>query len=828
MQALGRDIRYAFRQLVKTPAFTVAALLTLALGIGVNAAMFSVIDQVLLRPVPYPNPDRLVQLGFKTRYGQGFGESSLPDVLDWRARSHTFESIAYFSEQLPTLGGTKNPQLTVQVLSSANLLDVLGLHAAMGRTFVPEDEQAGHTNVLVLNWAIWKEFFQGDPDIIGRSVPVDGIQYTVIGVLPKGASFPEDNADTMFSPLRVDDKNYADRGSDFLEVIGRLRPGVTAVQAQAELERIHGELLKEYPEKESTGTLAVKSYQDVVTQNARPALFALGGAVLAVWLIACANVAGLMLTRANARRREIAIRGALGAGRGRLMQQSFTESLMLSLGGGLLGLGIAALALRLLSHYLADTVRNGADIHINAAVCGYLLLASCVSAAFFGVVPAWHAAHTPVQEGLRDGTAAAGTGRRQARLRDSLVMGEVALTLMLLIAGGLMMRTLWSLRHTQLGFVPQHLLTTSMFLPRYNGTFLLNSDKNQPDLVNTFYNPLLDKLRNTPGIESAAFTTKRALDKNFHGTMSIEMMGMPKPPKGQEQYASAGAISPDYYRTVGTPLLQGRYFDDSDRANTPTVVIVNQAFVQQILPEKNPIGMQIKMSDDSDPKDHTPPATIVGVVANSRQDTIGDAVGPELQFDVEQLAPGNLFYSIFAAFHMDLVVRTRLVPTTALNIIKQDIHALQPEMALDKSESMQKAIDDSLTNQTLAARLLGMFGFAALLIAVAGIYGLLSYSVSQRTREFGVRLALGAPQSNVHWIVLRHALVLMGIGISAGVVLALAASSVMRAFIYGFHGYDVVTVFAVAAILAACGIAASYLPARRAASVDPMTALRSE
>ena len=829
MQTVLRDVRYAIRQLLKTPAFTLAALITLALGIGVNAAMFSVIDQVLLRPVPYPNPDRLVQLGSETKSGSHFFESTLPDVQDWRARSHSYDAIAYYSEQLPTLGGTKNPQLTVQVVSSANIFKVLGMRAAMGRTFKPEDETAGHTKVLVLSWKIWKKYYKSDLSIIGRSVPVDGVQYTVIGVLPKGEFFPEDDTDgSMFTPLQVDDKNYDDRGSAFLSVIGRLRPGVTAQQAQVELEQIHKQLEKEYPDKESTSPVGVKYYQDVVTQNARPALFALGGAVLAVWLIACANVAGLMLTRANGRRRELAIRGALGAGRSRLMQQSLTESLVLSLGGGLLGLGIAALALKLLGHYLANTVRNGEDIHIDAAVCGYLLLASVVSAVFFGMVPAWHAAHAPVQDGLRDGTAAAGTGRSQARLRDGLVLGEIALTLVLLIAGGLMMRTLWSLRHAELGFVPEHLVTTSMFLPRFGGTFLLNTDKQQPDLVTTFYQPLLAKLQTTSGIEAAAFTTKRALDKNFHGVMSIQMVGMPKPPKGQEPDANAGAISPGYFHTMETPLLHGRFFNDNDRSNTPQVVIVNEAFAKQILPGKNPIGMQINMADATNSKDKTPPATIVGVVANMKQDTIGGAVQPDVEFDLDQLAPGNLLYSVLAAFHADLVVRTRMTPATTLNIIKTDIHDLQPDMALDNSKSMTQVIDDSLTNQTLAARLLGIFALAALLIAAAGMYGLLSYSVSQRTRELGVRVALGAQRGDVLWLVLRHALVLLGIGIGAGIALAIAASSVMHTFIYGFHGYDVFTVGAVAVILAVCGLAASYLPARRAAAVDPMTALRTE
>jgi predicted permease len=827
MQSISADVRYALRQLVKTPAFTLTALVTLALGIGVNAAMFSVVDQALLRRVPYRDPSRLVLMGPRAADGKSVGISGLPDIQDWQVRSHSYSEIAYYTLQLPTLGGRQNPQLVPQVIGSANLFDTLGLHPAVGRLFVPEDETPGHGRVLVLSWAVWKNFFHADRGVVGRAVPLNGVQYTVIGILPEGRSFPE-NADSMFSPLEINTKEYQDRGSSFLTAIGRLRAGVSPRQAQTELEQIHRQLVKEYPDKESADPVAVEPYQEAVTQDARPALLALSAAVIAVWLIACANVAGLMLTRANSRRREIAIRGALGAGRSRLMQQFLTESLILSLSGGVLGLGIATLSLKLLSHYLGNAVRHGADVHIDMAVCVYLLLASCASAVLFGMIPGWHASHIPAQEGLREGSAAAGTSRRQAFWRDSLVVGEIALTLSLLIAGGLMMRTLWELRHAKLGFVPQHLVTTSFFLPQTHGQFWVNSDDKQQDVVTMFYQPLLAKLLSTPGIEIAAISTKRALDTDFHGDMSIQMVGMPKAPKGQELRASASAASADYFRTLGIPLLRGRFFSTTDHPGSPQSVIVNEAFVRRILPGKEPLGMQIDLRDHDDPKDKTPPATIVGVVRDSHQDTVSDVVRPEVTFDVEQLAPGDVMYSILAAYHGDLTVRTRLAPAEALDTISKEIHSLEPEMALQNSESMQQVIDDSLGNQTLAARLLGVFGIAALAIAVAGIYGLLSYSVSQRTRELGVRLALGAQRGDVLWLVLKRAVGLLGSGIAIGIVVSWATGGVLRSFLYGLHAYDVVTVLTVALVLGVCGIAASYLPARRAAAVDPMVALRTE
>jgi predicted permease len=831
MQVLGRDVFYALRQLRKTPAFTLTALLTLALGIGVNAAMFSVIDQALLRRVPYPDSSRLMQLGPYPEKGNGFGSASLPDIRDWQQRSHTFSAIAYFTEQLPTLGGTSNPILSVQVTSSANLFNVLGLHAAMGRTFVPDDEKPGRGKILVLSWNLWKQIYHGDPNILGQAVPVNGIKYAVIGILPQGVDFPE-NTGGMFSPIERGNKDESERDSGVFNAIGRLRAGVTPAQAQTELQQIHQQLLKDYPDKEFSDPIRIIPYQDIVTRDSRPTILALGAAVLAVWLIACANVAGLMLTRTNSRRREIAIRGALGAPRARLIQQFLTESLLLSIGGGLLGLAIAEASIKMLSRYLGS-VRNGGDVHIDLTVCLYLLLASCVSALLFGILPAWSAARIPAQEGLREGSAAAGTSKQQVFWRDALVVGEIALTLALLIAGGLMIRTLWELRHTHLGFAPKNLITTTMFLPQTTGKlWWQNNDATQPNLITTFFNPLHDKLRSTPGIEMAAFSTKRSFDTSFHGTLSIHMKGQPKPPKGQEPTASLEAVSDDYFLTVGIPLLRGRSFNSGDRVGTQPVALINQAFANQILTGKNPIGMQIDMQDDDDKgkknaKDPSP--TIIGIVADSRQDKISDAIQPEAYLDMEQSAPGDDgMYAILIGFHMDLVVRTQLAPAEAINIITKDIHSFQPEMALQDTKSMQQVIDDSLSNQTLAARLLSIFGIAALVIAAAGIYGLLSYSVSQRTRELGLRLALGAQRKDVLWLVLRRACILLGIGIAIGACVAWAMGGVLRSFLYGLHAYDAVTVLCVAVLLGLCGLAASYLPAHRAASVDPMEALRSE
>jgi predicted permease len=827
MQAFLRDTRYALRQLLKTPAFTAAALVTLALGIGTNAAMFSVIDQVLLRPLPYGNASRLVRIGTQdVNMTEGYGSMSLPDLQDLAARSHSLQGIGFYTFQIPTLGSASTePKITPQIVGSTNIFDLIGVQPMLGRGFVPDDSKAGHNNVLVLGNSVWQESFHSDRNIVGRSVTINGDPYTVIGVMPPGVDFPGDTQHSIYSPLVMNDKSLADRGNSGLEAFGLRRAGVSATQASIELNDIHQQLLHEYPKDETKSPIKVMDYRVSLTESVRPALSALNFAVIAVWLIACANVAGLMLTRANGRRREIAILTALGAPRGRVMQQIFAESLLLALGGGALGLVLAAGALRALRHYLSSAVLYGTDIHINVSVCVYLLLASVISAVLFGLAPAWMSANVPAQIGLREGAIASGVSKRQAFWRDALVAGEITLTLALLIAAGLMMRTLLLLHQTEVGFQAQNVVSGNLYLPTHGVWWTVN-DKNAPSLITDFYQPLLERLEHTPGILSAGLTTIRPLQPNWNFSGHFRVKGEVYAEHDNEPEAQLRATTTGYYKTYDIRLLKGRLFEDTDTKETPIALIVNDAFVQRTFPNQDPLGKQLEVGDEKDgPRQW---GTIVGVTEGVRQRSVGQVSLPEVNINLLQLTPADGLYPVVSSFVMNVAVRTQLPASEAEGTIRRSVHALQPEIGIDDLEPMRQVIDDSMGNQTLAARLLGMFGLAALAIAVAGIYGLLSYSVSQRTREFGVRLALGAPQSNVHWIVLRHALLLLGIGIAAGITLAFAASSVMRAFIYGFRGYDVFTVFAVAAILGACGLLASYLPARRAAGVDPVVALRSE
>jgi len=827
MRSFFQDLQYGVRQLRNAPVFALTAIVTLALGIGVNAAMFSVVDQVLLRAMPFPRADEVVQMAAQTESGS-FAPTSLPDIRDWQARSHSFSKIAYFTEQVPTLGGTDNPKLVPQVLSSANLFEMLEARPMMGRTFVPADGEAGHTTVVVLSAKLWREFYNGDRQIIGRTVPVNGAPHTVIGVMPEGFAFPANTGDsTIWTPLPVRDKEMQDRGSAMLNVVARMRSGVHLDDARRELNSIHEQLRKEYPKDEGTNPIQVERYSDRMTGSVKSAILALDGAVFAVWLIACANAAGLLLARGNGRRREVAVRAALGAQRWRLVRQFLTESLLLALAAGASGLVLASLALRALKHYLSNALIYGDQIHIDQKVCLYLFIASCISAVVFGLVPALHVSRVSPQEGLRDGAAASGTGRQQTRLRDGLVVGEIALTLTLLVAASLMVRTLISLRHTHTGFVASEVTTGEIYLPNHAAGFFFAApaDDKQATTIQRVYEPLLNRVRSMPGVQSAGLTTVRPLQGSLDFNMTVELNHHPKFERSTHADAQARATTGDYFSTMGIRLLRGRLFTGTDSRDAQPVAIVNRMFVKRFLPNEDPIGQQVRLNDTGDRQW----STIVGVVDDSPQKTLTQAPLPEIHYNLEQLLPQDDLYPILANFYMNVAVRSPLPPDTVTRELKRAVHELEPDAAMYNVESMQQVIDDSLGNQILAVRLLGLFALAGLVIAVAGIYGLLAYTVSQRTRELGIRLALGAQREAIVWLVLRHALILLAIGLSIGAGLMAMSGRALTAWLgYKFSGYDLIAALAVVVLLAICGLAASYVPARRAAGIEPVVALRTE
>jgi predicted permease len=823
---LGNDLRYAWHQLRHSPAFACTALLTLALGIGATTTMFSVVDQVLLRPLPYAHPSQLVAISeapFDKDVPQDGGGISLPNAQDWQTRSHTLQSVAYYTFQMPIVSGIARPRSAPELLTSTNFFGLLGVQPALGRSFTAADGQPGADRVVVLGAQEWRTLFDADPKIVGHAITLNGAPHTVIGVMPDSFRF-QGGSEFLFSTLDTNTKELQDRSSGVLNVLGRLREGSTPDEATRELAGIKKQNLHTYPGKERDNRVLVENYAQSQTRRVRPGLLTLNWLVGAVWLLSTINVAGLLLTRTQGRRREIAVRAALGAGSSRLLRQFLVESLLLSLAGGALGLAITAAALRISRDYLAQTFQNGDIVHIDARVYTYVLLASCVSALLFGIVPALQAARLPIQEGLREGSAGAGTSRHQSRMRDVIVTAEVALSLLLLVAAAVMARTLYEMQRTPLGFEPHNVITAELMLPQKSYWFVSRGPSDAKNIVPTFVDPMLGRIRQLPGVTAAGVTTVRPLRTNWTFRDSIQFAGRPKPEPRRTQQANARAASSDYFRAMGIALKQGRLFNADDSPTTPLSAVVNEAFTREIDGARNPIGMQVEASEAGAHKY----ATIVGVVDDARQG-MSDAAKPELLLNLEQMSTADDMYPILVAFHLDLVVRAQTAPDALIPAITRIVHDLNPDVGVNHAEPMRTTIADTMGSQTLAARLLALFALAALVIAAAGLYGLLAYQVTQQMRDFGVRLALGAQRKDVLWLVLRRALVLLSLGAVLGIALSLGLSRVAVSMVAGVDLHHMVFVVeAVTILLALTCVAASYLPARRAANIDPIQALRHE
>jgi predicted permease len=824
MAGILQDLRYAFRQLRKNPGFTAVTVLTLALGIGVNAAMFAVIDGVLLRPLPFPKPNQVVQLSESSPVEKLTGISSLPDIRDWRAQNHSFQDVAYYTTAIRSVDIPGFSDFIPVIYGSANLLSTLQVEPLLGRNFLPNEDQPGHGEVVLINSVAWQKFFNKSLQAVGSPLKLGNKIYTVLGIMPADFEFPYvGDGPAVWSPL-VPAKEDEERDSRSLTAVGRLKPGVSIAAAQAELTGIQTNIAAAYPKLELDKQVKVTSYREVLTGNVRPALLALQFAVLAVWLIACANVASLLLSRTSGRRREIAIRSAIGADRTRLIRQFLTESLVLALTGAAFGMALAYGCVRLLRFYLDLYLPLSAHIEIDARVATVLVGFSIVSAVLFGLVPAVQAARAPAQDALREGTPAAGAGRRQKHFRDALVVSEIALSLLLLISAGLLLRSLMALRNLPLGFVPQNVITTAIFIPQSGGGMVGQSGKYAgKDVSRVFYTPLLERLAHLPGVDSAAITSVLPLSPNFQANGSFEIIGRPKEP-GNKMHAAVRAVSPSVYSTLGIGLRQGRLFSESDGPQTTGGAVVNEAFVRSYFPGQNPLGQRLKLGE----KGPHGTVTIIGVVEDTHQTAMSDTVQPEINLSYLQLTPDDELTPFILASFTSIAVRTHIAPTAVMPSLRTALREFDPDLVVMDIRTMQDLVDTSLGSQTLAMRLLWIFAGSALLISIAGIYGLLAYNVSQRTRDIGLRMALGATRGNVIQMVLRHAVVLLAMGVTIGIAAAISAGSLLRSFLYGVVPYDAVTISGVCLLLLACGLFASYIPARRASRIDPMKALRWE
>lgn len=807
---LAADLRYAARQLRHNPGFTVAAVVVLALGMGVSTAMFSVLNAALLRSLPYAQPNRLMTLAEPSSMSKLFWGASYPDVTDWRRANHSFSSIAFYRWNGGTLEGRDQSLEVGDYFASPNLFSTLGRLPFRVRSFTPQDV-ASHAAVAILNYALWQKWFHGQP-ALGKLLRLDGKDYQVVGILPQGLRFPYEMPADLWLPYIPPVPARRD-GSQVL-IIGRLRPAITPAAAQAELSAIQAHIARQYANLHLPARVEVESYAASLTGAERPPLLALALAVALVWLIACASVAGLMLTRLAARRRELAVRAALGAGRLRLARQLLSESMVVGILAALAGWALAAAALAALRPFLLPRLPYVTHIGLSAAALGALAVATLISVVLIGLVPALGAGRTPAAAGLHDRSL--GTSRAQTRLRHALVTGEIALALLLLAGAGLLLRTLDALNQVPLGFNTAHILTTRLSIPHARYA--------QQSIYLKLEAPLLQKIEALPGVAAAGISSVVPLGSNFiHIEGSFGIVGKPQllrsqQPEGDMRYTSAG-----YPRVFGIPVLRGRFFNPAlDTPTSQPVAVINQALAQKYFAGQNPIGQQLDIGKHKG-------ATIIGVLANAHMQGVGTPPEPVVHFAASQLAPQGSapFYSIGAQF-VQLAVRSYDPPTTLANSIRHILHRIAPEVAAGKflTETQLKA--QSLGDQTFAADLLASFAGAALLIALAGLYGLLAYTVAQRRREMGIRLALGASPAQIRSLVLRNAGWMIAAGIFIGLSLALALTKVMAAYLYGVAPRDPLTLAAAAALLALCALAAAWLPARRAAGIEPLTTLRSD
>jgi len=826
MQTLFQDLRYALRQMGKTPGLALLAILTLALGVGANAAIFTVIESVLLRPLPYPHSDRLVYIAPK-QDNPGFGSTSWLNYRDIRAQSKLLRDAAGYSYDTSVIESRDGSLSVVAPRVTTNMFSMLGAQALMGRTFSDAEGLAGGPLVVLLSEGLWRNSFNADAKIVGKTVKIGGQARTVVGVMPDSFRFPDEmGADLrkgIWLPLQPSPEMLKDRGYAFFLVIGELRAGVTTTQLQREVDAIAAHI----PRDKSQSKLAFQTglYQEGLTGPARPVLYGLLGALALVLLIACANVSNLLIARCLGRQQEFAVRSALGASRLRLMGQMLSEGMALSLLGCGAGAGLAQLAM-VAVHKLPDgTIPRGDSISIHWTIVLVLAVIAVVTTVLSSLLPALLVARANPQAALQ--TASRGIGSRtvSGRLSGGLVAGEVALSTLLLIGTGLLFHTLWNLEQATLGFETAH-LTTFTAMPAdaagFSAMAVSEDTANAPVSVATLtYEPVLERIRQLPGVAAATMATSPPLSGMGIGS-SFEIVGQAKDAAKPPQ-ANVTAVGGDYSRTFGTPVLRGRMVGDGDVLSTPFAVTINETLAKSYFPGSDVIGKQINLGGKD--TGMIKPYTIVGILGDQVDKSVGSAPQPLILVPEQQVPTTSLFYQALLKTVVTFVVKTRgNIP------VAQEMHSVfhqyAPGFALDSFKTMQETVEASTFSQRLGLYLVGSFAGLAVAMVFAGLYGVLSQLVSYRRREIGVRMALGATRLSVAQLVLRQGSVLVGAGMGVGLILAVATGRLIKSFLYQVQPLDLWTYVAVALALMIIGLTASLLPARRAASIEPMQALR--
>ncbi len=797
MESLLQDVRYGVRMLRKSPGFTLIGVLMLGLGIGANTAIFTVVNAVLLRPLPYPDADRVVNIN-ETWRQRGTGPASIPTFRDWQQQNHSFEQLAAWMPGSLNLQNVETPERISSVVSTWNLFSTLGVAPIQGRTFVSEDEEYGRPQVVVLGEALWRRRFNGDPKLVGTQITLDGESYTVIGIMPKFFHFPaQDDKTEAWVPLRFGPHTTQHRGGHAYWVVGRLKPGVELASARAEMKAIASRLEQQYPEQKGW-SVGIQRLQDRVVGSIREGLEVLLGAVGLVLLIACANIANLLLARAAARRREVAVRVALGAGRARLARQFLTESVLLALAGGAVGMLFATWGVSGLDAIVGTQIPRLHEVSFDPRVFLFLLAVSLLTGILFGLAPALQVFRRDTTDGLKQAGASTSL-HGQNYVRRALVVTEIALSLVLLIGAGLLLKTLARLRAVPTGLVSENVTTFHISLAQKEG----GVGETQ------FYRSLLEDLENTPGVRAAGIINLLPIQAAWTNS-TFEVEGHPSAP-GEEDWVENRTISADYFRALGIPLVQGRDFDARDRKDQHPVVLINDTFARKYFPDGKVIGKHVKMSGIN--------WEIIGVVGSVRQAGL----------DMDPLIELYRYYEQVGVWKgMTVVVSSSLPAESIVPAIRNAVHELDPNQPIFDLKTMETVITESISDRRMYLFLLGGFALLAMVVASAGIYGVISYASARRTQEFGLRIALGARPGDVVRLMLREGMLLVLIGVSTGVVGAYAATRVIKAYLFEVQPTDVVTFTVVSLVLAMIAMFASYVPARRAAKVDPIVALRYE
>ncbi|MGC2171805.1 MAG: ABC transporter permease [Candidatus Sulfotelmatobacter sp.] len=808
MAGLLQDMRYALRQLHKSPGFTAVAVLTLALAIGANTAVFSVIDAVMLRPLPFHDPSRLVVV--KTTEPGRLDDIgvSYPAFLDWRSRGQVFEGLSAFREDDFTLTGRGEPAHLTGAVVSANMFSVLGVPPAMGRDFIPEEDKPIGTGLpVILSHSLWQSRFGSDPRIVGQNLTLDGNPVTVAGVMPAGFQFPVQRTPVEFwTTIALDAQGPApmtsQRGASYLDVIGRLKPKVTLGTAQTEMSGIQAALNKQYPENRPKGISLVPE-ADAVVGEMRRGLFILFLAVGLVLLIACANLANLLLARATARSKEISVRTALGATRWIILRQLLTESLLLAGAGAAVGLGLAAWGIKVLTALAPGDLPRITESGINLQVLAFTALIAVLTSILFGLVPALQAAKPELIASLNAGDRSGTETLTRIRLRSALIVTQTALAMVLLVGAGLLLRSLLGLGRVDPGFAEHHVITFGLDLPGRYG----HAERVE------FYRRLLAQVRATPGVRSASAAFPLPLSAGDVKT-SFDVEGRPIKPS-ERPVTTLHIIDRDYFRTLGIPLTRGREFDLQDEAVGATaVVIVSQTLAKQAFPGEDPIGRRIKPNISGGEND-APMRVIVGVVGDVKAEGLGSPSIPESYVPYAQLP--------FAP--MSVLVRTVVSPGTMVPTLTREVQSLDNALPLLHIKSLDEYVSDSIVDTRFEAVLIGTFGALAFLLTTVGLYGVISYMVAQRTREMGIRLALGADRNAILGLVVKNGMLLAGAGVLIGWAAAFLLARLIASLLYGVGPDDPLTFVCVPIALITVAMLASYVPACRAARVDPMVAL---